>query len=169
MWNLFQPCISTSKTKPMKTNTYHSARFHQLNGNSFMPMQVIAFLLFMLFTSAAFAQSNKVVKGVVTMADDGSALGGSHIQLKGTAIGTVTDAAGKFEFPQALKPNDILVFSFIGLKTQEYTITETTPDVLSIVMEFEEISMVGELSDCGLYEPKQNVIARIRTKLKGIF
>jgi hypothetical protein len=152
----------------MKTNTY-TAHFHQLIGNSFMPMQVIALLFFMLFTSSAFAQSTKVVKGVVTMADDGSALGGTHIQLKGTAIGTVSDAAGKFEFPQALKSNDVLVFSFIGLKTQEYTITETTPDVISIVMEFEEISMVGELSDCGVYEPKQNVIARIRTKLKSIF
>jgi hypothetical protein len=169
MWNLFQVCISITKNKPMKTNTYHTARFHQLIGNSFMPMQIIAFLFFMLFTSPAFAQSNKIVKGVVTMADDGSALGGTHIQLKGTATGTVTDSAGKFEFPQALKPNDILVFSFIGLKTQEYTITEAMPESLQIVMEFEEISMVGELNDSGVYEPKQNVIARIRTKLKSIF
>lgn len=157
------------KTKPMITNTYNTARFHQLIRNSFKTMQVIALLFIMLSTSAAFAQSNKVVKGLVTMADDGSALGGTHVQLKGTAVGTVSDAAGKFEFPQALKTNDILVFSFIGLKTQEYTITENTPDMLSIVMEFEEISMVGELSDCRVYEPRQNVIARIRTKLKNIF
>jgi TonB-linked SusC/RagA family outer membrane protein len=63
----------------------------------------------------------RVISGVVTGADDGSLLPGVTVAVKGTSLGTITDASGNFtlEVPEG---SDILVFSFVGLSTQEVDI-----------------------------------------------
>ncbi|MEP6737700.1 MAG: carboxypeptidase-like regulatory domain-containing protein [Chryseolinea sp.] len=78
--------------------------------------------------SNAMAQE-RTVTGIVTALDDGTPLPGVNAVLKGSTLGTVTDAEGKYRLavPQA---GGILVFSFIGLKSQEIEIGErTTADV----------------------------------------
>ncbi|NDH69250.1 MAG: hypothetical protein EBY22_15390, partial [Gammaproteobacteria bacterium] len=49
----------------------------------------------MLVASAAFAQ-DRTITGTVTAKEDGSALPGVSIQVKGTKVGTQTGADGKF-------------------------------------------------------------------------
>lgn len=58
------------------------------------------------------------IAGKVTSIDDGSALVGVNVVVKGTTSGTVTDINGEYaiEVPSS---NSILVFSFIGLATEE--------------------------------------------------
>jgi len=120
----------------------------------------IAFVFAMLTANFVSAQSaDRAFKGIVTHADDGEQLAGVHIQLKGTSFGTVTDASGKFEFPQKLKVQDVLVFSFVGLKTLEFAITETSPDFLNIQMTYEEFTMVGELGDDGVFSARKRPLA----------
>ncbi|MBN1925044.1 MAG: carboxypeptidase-like regulatory domain-containing protein, partial [Prolixibacteraceae bacterium] len=60
-----------------------------------------------------FAQS-RTLTGTVTDADDGSALPGVSVVVKGTSIGTVTDIDGKFSLNV---PSDakFLRLSFVGL------------------------------------------------------
>lgn len=66
------------------------------------------------------ATAQKLIKGIVSE-ESGASLPGVSIVVKGTTLGTVTDIDGKFEISV---PNEsgVLVFSFIGMLTQEITI-----------------------------------------------
>lgn len=63
-------------------------------------------------------QGQYVIQGRVTSSEDGSPLPGVNVVIKGTNIGTVTDAAGNYQI-QSDKANPSLVFSFIDFRTQE--------------------------------------------------
>lgn len=62
-------------------------------------------------------QQGKVIHGQVK-GKDGQPIPGTTVLIKGTAQGTVTDMDGKFTVDAA--PGDILVFSFVGFRTQEF-------------------------------------------------
>ncbi len=64
----------------------------------------------------------RVVKGHVSSIEDGSALPGVNVFIKGTNTGTVTDAEGNYEISLTDK-QDELVFSFIGLQSTELDAT----------------------------------------------
>jgi hypothetical protein len=66
----------------------------------------------------AFAQ-DKQVSGVVT-ADDGSALPGVNITLKGTTRGITTDIDGKYTI--SVPSSGTLVFSFVGYLSQSIVV-----------------------------------------------
>lgn len=66
-------------------------------------------------TATAFAQ-NVQVKGVVTDSASGDPVSFASVQVKGTMTGTTTDADGKYTI--SVPANGILVFSFVGYKTQ---------------------------------------------------
>ena len=77
--------------------------------------------------------------------DDGSPLPGVNVLEKGTTNGTSTDANGNFSL-QVTDENSVLVFSFIGYKSQELRVgTQTSismkliPDVTTI----QEIVVIG--------------------------
>ena len=73
----------------------------------------------LLIIPMAMAQG-QVVSGTVTD-DTGDPLPGVNITVKGTATGTITDPDGKFSL--SVEPNAVLVFSFVGMETQEITYT----------------------------------------------
>jgi TonB-linked SusC/RagA family outer membrane protein len=84
--------------------------------------------VFTLAGSEVWAQE-KTISGKVTSAEDGSALPGVNVVLKGSTNGSVTDATGNYALsvPQA---GGTLIFTFIGLKSQEVEIgTRTTVDI----------------------------------------
>lgn len=74
--------------------------------------------------SPAFAGKNldRTIKGKVTSKIDGAALPGVSIVVKGSQVGTSTDATGNYSINvnEASKP--VLVFSYIGHETQEVTV-----------------------------------------------
>ena len=76
--------------------------------------------------SRQIAEQTKV-KGIVRDAR-GNALPGVSVLLKGTTIGVVTDTAGRFVLPVADRKNVVLVFSFIGMKSQEVIV----PDFVNV-------------------------------------
>ncbi len=69
-----------------------------------------------LLVFSAFGQQ-KTITGVVTDSTDGLPLIGATIQVQGTSTGAASDVDGKYSISAA--PGDILVFRFIGMKTQE--------------------------------------------------
>ena len=82
-------------------------------------MKKIALLLaFFAFGLQVLMAQTKEVSGEVTSAEDGGAIPGVSVSVKGTTIGTVTDMDGVFRLkvPQGSKT---LVLSFVGMKTQE--------------------------------------------------
>jgi TonB-dependent SusC/RagA subfamily outer membrane receptor len=76
-------------------------------------------LLTGLFSSQLWAQS-RTVTGKVTAADDGTALPGVNVLVKGTNAGTTTASDGRYSI--GVPDNATLVFSFIGLTSQEVAV-----------------------------------------------
>jgi TonB-linked SusC/RagA family outer membrane protein len=103
----------------------------------------IVFVL-MLFSGALWAQT-RTVSGKVTMADDGSSAPGVNVVLKGTTNGTTTDSDGNYKLSL---PNEggTLVFSFIGLATQEVIVGDRTivdVNMTSDTKQLSEVVVVG--------------------------
>lgn len=87
----------------------------------------------------AFAQEQEV-KGTVTNSVNGMALPGVNVILKGTTNGTTTDAEGKFRL---ITPNSgALIFSFIGMTTQEVEIGGKTEFTISLEEDSKQLSEV---------------------------
>jgi TonB-linked SusC/RagA family outer membrane protein len=88
--------------------------------------------LLTLFLTLVYGQvlaQDRVVAGKVTSKDDGTPLPGVTVLVKGTTKGTQTDVEGAYKLTLSAE-DKILVFSFIGMKSQEQEIgNRTTIDV----------------------------------------
>ncbi|CAM1369864.1 carboxypeptidase-like regulatory domain-containing protein [Tenacibaculum xiamenense] len=84
-----------------------------------------------------------------TVKDETGVLSGVAVLLKGTTIGAETDFDGNFKFPKPLKDGDVLIFSFVGLKTEEIVISKKNKNI-NLVMENDailgEVILVGEVA-----------------------
>ncbi|MGB0891587.1 MAG: MG2 domain-containing protein, partial [Flavobacteriaceae bacterium] len=65
---------------------------------------------------------DKIITG--TVKDDSGVLPGVSVTIKGTSFGTETDFDGQFSIK--VKNTDVLVFSFLGMKTKEITTKDYT-------------------------------------------
>ena len=93
-----------------------------------MTRKLFAFLLFALASFPLLAQNNPV-SGTVTSASDGAPLPGVNVLVQGTTSGTQTDFDGIYTIEAA--EGDALVFSYIGMKSQNITVgTSTNIDVI---------------------------------------
>ena len=102
-------------------------------------MKKIALLLafFAIGLQVLLAQT-KEISGKVTSADDGGSIPGVSVSVKGTTLGAITDMDGifKLKVPQDAKT---LVFSFVGMATQEIAIGSQT--VINVKLSSELISV----------------------------
>jgi len=85
-----------------------------------MKRLILIFAILGLLSSFAFAVG-KTISGKVTSSEDGSALPGVNVILKGTKIGVITNYQGNYKItvPDSGKT---LVFSFIGYESREVKI-----------------------------------------------
>ncbi|RLD60069.1 MAG: SusC/RagA family TonB-linked outer membrane protein [Bacteroidetes bacterium] len=97
------------------------------------------FLAFMFFLGMQVLQAqDREISGTVTSSDDGLAIPGVQVVVKGTTIGTVTGLDGNYKL-NVPESATMVVFSFIGMVSQEVEIgSQTTidlamePDILNI-------------------------------------
>lgn len=87
--------------------------------------------------SGAEQQRLKKIEGKVTDSS-GIPLPGVTIVVKGSERGTITDAEGHYSF-ENIQDNAVLVFSFVGMKTQEIPVTGKV--ILDVMMEEESIGL----------------------------
>ena len=80
----------------------------------------------------AFAQE-KTVTGTITDAEDGTTIVGATVNIKGTNTGVTSDLDGNYSITAS--EGDILVFSFVGMKTREITVGSA--DVYDVAMELD--------------------------------
>ncbi len=90
------------------------------------------------------AQQTRTVSGKVTDSS-GAPLPGVTVILKNTMQGTVTDVNGDFMLSN-VPPNGVLVFSFVGMKTQEIPVDSKT--VINVMIQeeafgIEEVVAIG--------------------------
>lgn len=88
--------------------------------NKIMKRRKLFFLITFLITSS-FSYSQTTLKGKVTDSKNESLLGVSVV-IKGTIIGATTDFDGIYTFNKRIPSNAILVFSYLGMKTQEISV-----------------------------------------------
>ncbi len=93
-------------------------------------------LILFLCLQVALAQTREIT-GTIT-ADDGVAIPGVSVVVRGTTIGTITDAEGYYslDVPESAQ---ILMFTFIGMKTVEETIGDRS--VIDIVLETDVLGL----------------------------
>lgn len=90
----------------------------------------------------AFAQQ-RTVGGTITDAQTKESLSGVSVTVKGTSIGTVSDANGKYTL--AVPENGTLAISYIGYKTKELTVLNQVLDISLDPQDFEleDVVIVG--------------------------
>lgn len=69
--------------------------------------------------ASEFYNASRVISGRITSAEDGAAIPGANVIIKGTTIGTVTDLEGNYqiEIPAGIDP--VLSVAFIGYRSEE--------------------------------------------------
>lgn len=92
--------------------------------------------LTMLCTSLTYSQD---VSG--TVSDSSGPLPGASVLVKGTSNGTQTDMDGKFNIKN-VGSNAVLIFSFIGLKTQEINVAGKSSVKVTLIAENAELKEV---------------------------
>ena len=105
-------------------------------------LRLLCGLLFFLTGISANAQTSSV-SGTVT--DGQFPLPGVNIIVKNTGNGTTTDFDGNYTL-ENLKASDVIVFSYVGYKTQEITVgNKATIDVVLVedAASLEEVVIVG--------------------------
>jgi len=117
----------------------------------------IAFILMILALSGitrAYSDDNSGIKGelqqrtvtgTITDSQSGELMPGVNVLVKGTTIGSITDASGRYAISLP-DPNSILVFSFIGYGSQEIPVAgRAVVDIMleSDVTRLEEVVVIG--------------------------
>lgn len=96
--------------------------------------------LFMAFVMQLSFAQEKAITGTVTSAEDGLPLPGVSVIVKGTTRGVQTDFDGNYSIRAS--EGEILVFSFIGLKTTEKTVGAGSTINLSMAEDLAELETV---------------------------
>lgn len=94
----------------------------------------------LVFALCAWAQE-RVVSGKVTSPEDGTSLPGVNVVLKGTTNGTVTDSNGQYSLSVS-GADATLVFSFIGLTTQEVVIGQRSVVDVELAQDVKQLTEV---------------------------
>ncbi len=84
-------------------------------------MKQIALFIFVLMGGVLTAQN--AIQGTVKDAVTGETLQGATVSLKGTALGSITDANGAFRIMARTQPPYTLVVTYVGFKTDEVTVS----------------------------------------------
>ncbi len=100
---------------------------------------LIFFVILGLLGNSLYAQERRV-SGTVTDADTGATLPGVTVMVQGTTIGTITDIDGQYEL--TVTPQNVLVFSSVGMTTQRITVGDRTVINVSLVP---DVAMLQEI------------------------
>lgn len=102
--------------------------------------------LFLFIPALAFAQGKVKIKGVVTDSENELLIGVNVYPKTEQATGVITNIDGAYEI--SVKPGTVLVFSYIGFKSQEIKVGTGSAQTVNVEMssdaqQLEEISVVG--------------------------
>ena len=93
-------------------------------------MKCIPLLLVALLCNATLMYSQSTIKGTIND-DSGQPLAGVNVIEKGTTNGSASDFDGNYTIRCA--PGDVLVFSYVGLLSQEITVG--SQNAINVVMQ----------------------------------
>ncbi len=109
---------------------------------------IVALTCLLLTSVSAFAQT-KTVTGTVTDAANEPLIGAS-VLVQGTSTGTITDMDGKYSI--SVTPEDVLVFSYVGMTTQSVKVGAQS--VINVTLK-EDSQVLAETVVIGYGEEKR--------------
>ncbi|GHM99402.1 SusC/RagA family TonB-linked outer membrane protein [Cytophagales bacterium WSM2-2] len=113
--------------------------------------------------SMSYAQ-DRIVSGKVTAAEDGTPMPGVNVVVKGSTRGTTTDANGAYSV-SVTTSDDVLIFSFIGMKSEEISVGQLSQVDVSMRL---DATQLGEVVVVGYGEQKKEnltgAVASVDTK-----
>jgi TonB-linked SusC/RagA family outer membrane protein len=122
-------------------------------------------MLFVLIATGAFALGQQVqyVRGTVTSSEDGLGVPSVMISVKGTTVGTMSDADGKYSLNVPADANT-LVFTYVGMKKVETLIEGRS--VIDIVMA-PDLQLMDEIVVVGYGVQKKSEVTGSISSVKG--
>ena len=110
------------------------------------------------------SEYQQIIRGIVTD-EKGNPLPGVSVVVKGTTLGTLTDISGSYNLTN-ISPDATLVFSFIGMSTQEIQVTDKTQ--INVVLKEEAIGL-DEVVVIGYGTQKKNDLTGsvVRINMEG--
>ncbi len=121
----------------------------------------LLFVLLNIFYFQAQAQE-RIISGTVISESDGISLPGVNVLVKGTSRGTITDFDGKYAI--SADANDVLVFSFLGFKTNEVNVA--SQNIINVNM-MESASALGEVVLVGYGSTRKQDVTGSITRIKA--
>jgi|AntRauTorcE11898_2_1112593.scaffolds.fasta_scaffold00599_4 TonB-linked SusC/RagA family outer membrane protein len=97
-------------------------------------------LALMTFLGVNSVLAQRTINGTVTSAEDGQAIPGVQVVVKGTTIGTTTDLDGNYNLT-VNEQAEILVFKFVGMATKEIEIGNKT--VINVTLQSQVMDIEG--------------------------
>ena len=106
-----------------------------------MKSQILRILVLVLGFTLTINGQQGTITGSVTDSNSNDPLPGVNVIVKNTTNGTNTDFNGNFSVDN-VKPGDILVFSYIGYKTYEYSVGDSFNVSISLDEDIEALEQV---------------------------
>ncbi|MBN7814984.1 SusC/RagA family TonB-linked outer membrane protein [Algoriphagus pacificus] len=97
--------------------------------------------LFTMALSYEVSAQQRVITGTVISEEDGLGLPGATVLVKGTTVGTTTDLDGNYSI-NVPAGSDVLIFSFVGLKSAEEAIGNRTIINVTLTTDAAQLSEV---------------------------
>jgi TonB-linked SusC/RagA family outer membrane protein len=102
---------------------------------------LVLMAFFSLLTAGQVYAQERAITGKITSAEDGTTIPGVNVVVKGTTNGTTTDANGNYTL-RVPASGGSLVFSFIGLRSEEVAIGDRTVVDLAMTVDVTQLSEV---------------------------
>ena len=110
-----------------------------------MKKVLLALSFVMVFGLSALVAQTRTITGTVTGSDDGQPIPGASVFVKGTTMGTITQIDGDYTI-NVPQDAEVLVFSFVGMQTQEQEIAGRSVINVSLgsdAIAMDEVIVVG--------------------------
>lgn len=109
-------------------------------------------LTFLVLSGSTIFAQNQSVSGTIKSGVDGEKIPGVIVQIKGKLTNSVSDTEGNYEISAGA--DDVLIFSFVGFKTQEIRVGSQTKINLTLEENIETLQEVVVLNALGLEKKK---------------
>ncbi len=116
-------------------------------------LQLLTVLGLIIGVNLTLHAQDRTVTGRVTSAEDGSAIPGVNVLVKGTTTGATTDGTGRYSL--AVPENATLVYSFIGLVTQEVAVGNQSSIDIRMVSDVKALSEVVVAAPFGIQRERK--------------
>ncbi|MBD2700965.1 SusC/RagA family TonB-linked outer membrane protein [Spirosoma sp. BT702] len=124
---------------------------------------LLGYLLMLMSITTLHAQE-RIITGRITSLEDGSALPGSTVTVKGTSRGATADATGKYSISVPVSGKTTLVFSSIAFTSQEVVLgARSMVDVVLV----EAVGMLSEVAVVAYGTQDRRTITGAQTSVKG--